>query len=161
MTVAVTQGSLLDTRHIPVDPGRGDTAREGTCEDPGSVAWPSVATRAFVGRERDLEELKLVLDEAVSDRGSLVLLAGEPGIGKTRLACVALTRDNAGHVTAARSNKHTTGTLNGTSSYQLFANATYTPWGAPFGRLLGNGLTESKTYDNRERLLSSSQFQAG
>ena len=86
MTVAVTQGSLLDTRHIPVDPGRGDTAREGTCEDPGSVAWPSVATRAFVGRERDLEELKLVLDEAVSDRGSLVLLAGEPGIGKTHTA---------------------------------------------------------------------------
>jgi YD repeat-containing protein len=25
----------------------------------------------------------------------------------------------------------------------------------------GNGLTDSKTYDNRERLLSSSQFQAG
>jgi RHS repeat-associated protein len=70
------------------------------------------------------------------------------------------TRDGAGHVTAVSSNKYTTGTLNGVSSHQIFANATYNPFGSPASRLLGNGLTENRTYDNRGRLLSSSQFQA-
>jgi len=40
----------------------------------------------FVGREREVEELRGALREAESGRGSLFLLSGEPGIGKTRLA---------------------------------------------------------------------------
>jgi RHS repeat-associated protein len=71
------------------------------------------------------------------------------------------TRDGARHVTAVTSNKHTTGLLNSISSYQIFAKATYSPFGGIASRLLGNGLTENTTYDKRGRLLSSSQFQAG
>jgi MoxR-like ATPase len=41
---------------------------------------------AFVGRERDLEELQAALAEAIGRHGSLVLVAGEAGIGRTRLA---------------------------------------------------------------------------
>src|SRR6266700_4619644 len=52
----------------------------------GQVALPSVAGKPFVGRARDLAELRAALDEAVAGNGSLVLVAGEPGIGKTRLA---------------------------------------------------------------------------
>jgi eukaryotic-like serine/threonine-protein kinase len=40
----------------------------------------------FVGRERDLGELWESLLQAADGHGSLVLVAGEPGIGKTRLA---------------------------------------------------------------------------
>ena len=38
----------------------------------------------FVGRETELERLRKAFDDAVSGRGGLVMLVGEPGIGKTR-----------------------------------------------------------------------------
>ena len=40
----------------------------------------------FVGRQREMAELRAALDEAMSGHGRLVMLAGEPGIGKTRTA---------------------------------------------------------------------------
>ncbi len=43
------------------------------------------STRPFVGRVQQLADLALALEEAASGRGSLVLVTGEPGIGKTRL----------------------------------------------------------------------------
>jgi hypothetical protein len=39
----------------------------------------------FVGRERELAAIGAGLDEALSGQGRLILLAGEPGAGKTRL----------------------------------------------------------------------------
>ena len=41
---------------------------------------------AFVGREREMAELRAGLDDASAGHGRLFLLSGEPGIGKTRLA---------------------------------------------------------------------------
>jgi DNA-binding SARP family transcriptional activator/tetratricopeptide (TPR) repeat protein len=40
----------------------------------------------FVGREAELSELRAGLDAAIAGQGRLFLLAGEPGIGKSRLA---------------------------------------------------------------------------
>jgi tetratricopeptide (TPR) repeat protein len=39
----------------------------------------------LVGRRTDLEELRRVVDDAIAGEGSIVLVVGEPGIGKTRL----------------------------------------------------------------------------
>ena len=44
-----------------------------------------LAEPALVGRERELEELQLLLDSAVKGKGSTVLVSGEAGAGKTRL----------------------------------------------------------------------------
>ncbi|MGH8886310.1 MAG: ATP-binding protein [Egibacteraceae bacterium] len=44
------------------------------------------AGRAFVGREAELSALRAGLADALGGRGRLLLVVGEPGIGKTRLA---------------------------------------------------------------------------
>ena len=44
-----------------------------------------VSSRRFVGRESQLAELERVLGEAAAGRGWLALVAGESGVGKTRL----------------------------------------------------------------------------
>ena len=61
--------------------------------DAGPGSGPPVALQeashrpaAFVGREPELESLRHWLDRAVAGEGRLVLLRGEPGIGKTGIA---------------------------------------------------------------------------
>ncbi len=57
----------------------------------------STTDRAFVGRERELAQIDAGLDDATGGRGTLMMLAGEPGIGKTstadRASAAATERD--------------------------------------------------------------------
>ena len=46
----------------------------------------TLAGGVFVGRQREMGELKAALEDALSGRGRLITLAGDPGIGKTRTA---------------------------------------------------------------------------
>jgi predicted ATPase/DNA-binding winged helix-turn-helix (wHTH) protein len=59
-----------------------------------SVAVPGgpPADDAFVAREAELSELGAALERAFAGRASFLLLAGDPGIGKTRLAEAFATR---------------------------------------------------------------------
>jgi class 3 adenylate cyclase len=45
-----------------------------------------LATGVFVGREREMDELRAGFEDTLSGRGRLFMLVGEPGIGKTRTA---------------------------------------------------------------------------
>ena len=60
---------------------------QGLAPLPGDAhALDSLAGGVFVGRQREMGELKACLEDALSGRGRLVTLVGEPGIGKTRTA---------------------------------------------------------------------------
>ena len=62
---------------------------------PASVEEPNPLDRLaggiFVGREAELKELRAAVQDALSGRGRLILIGGEPGIGKTRIAEEAVT----------------------------------------------------------------------
>lgn len=47
---------------------------------------PSQPGKIFVGRQREMAELKAALENSMAGQGRLAMLAGAPGIGKTRTA---------------------------------------------------------------------------
>ena len=63
---------------------------EATPSSPGSLS-----RRTFVGREAQLGQLRTAFDQADAGEGSLVMVVGEPGIGKTAL-CEQLADHVAG-----------------------------------------------------------------
>ncbi|MCH7971285.1 MAG: protein kinase [Chloroflexi bacterium] len=46
----------------------------------------SMAGGVFVGRQREMDQLKSIFEDMLSGRGRMAMLVGEPGIGKTRTA---------------------------------------------------------------------------
>ena len=94
-----------------------------SCPSAGSVASPSGrwAPRgpSLVGRERELEVLEAEFALAAQGEFRVVLLLGDPGVGKTRLAGEVLARHGAGGLgLAARAHP-----LGGTTSFGLWAEA--------------------------------------
>ena len=73
--LAVLEG--MDVSALPGDGGASPSPARG-------MEGPSIGV--FVGREREMRELKAAVEETFSGRGRLVTLVGEPGIGKTRTA---------------------------------------------------------------------------
>ena len=60
------------------------SAATSTASAAQAQALGALSSRSYVGRQREMGDLKSVLEEAISGQGRLVTLIGEPGIGKTR-----------------------------------------------------------------------------
>ena len=78
--------AALDAIDLAVDPGAPAPTGEEHSLD-------SLAGGVFVGRQREMGDLKACLEDALSGRGRLAMLVGEPGIGKTRIAQELATYD--------------------------------------------------------------------
>jgi class 3 adenylate cyclase len=59
------------------------TVAEGAVQEEANPL-DRLASGVFVGREKEMDELRAGLEDALSGRGRLLMLVGEPGIGKTR-----------------------------------------------------------------------------
>jgi DNA-binding CsgD family transcriptional regulator/tetratricopeptide (TPR) repeat protein len=89
----IGQNALMSPVGRPI----GLVSRDAGGED-GGVPQSGIGSGGFVGRSAALAALRGALDAAVSGRGSTVLVAGEAGIGKTRV--VAELTDLAGNAGA-------------------------------------------------------------
>ena len=59
----------------------------GATEESSAVLYQDfLSSTGFVGRQKEMAQLLDSLNDAISGQGRLVMLAGEPGIGKTRIA---------------------------------------------------------------------------
>ncbi|MDP9238686.1 MAG: AAA family ATPase [Chloroflexota bacterium] len=65
---------------------RGELGAETVPAPEAAADLRGLAWGQFAGRRDEMEQLKAALTGAMSGRGALLMLAGEPGIGKTRLA---------------------------------------------------------------------------
>ena len=85
----------------------------------------------FVGREQELELLQEALADARDGRGRLVLLAGEPGIGKSRLADEFCRKESADAVSVAWGR-----------CWELGGAPPYWPWSEALRAIVADGHAE-------------------
>jgi eukaryotic-like serine/threonine-protein kinase len=77
-SAAVARSELESAAAAPPDRAEAEVAEENPLD--------RLAGGVFVGRDRELDEMQESLEEALGGHGGLLLLVGEPGIGKTRTA---------------------------------------------------------------------------
>ncbi|MCI0835711.1 MAG: serine/threonine-protein kinase PknK, partial [Chloroflexi bacterium] len=68
----------IDVSSVSVVDDQQDESETGSLD--------SMAGGVFVGRHKEMDQLKAKLESALSGRGGMVAIVGEPGIGKTRIS---------------------------------------------------------------------------
>ena len=89
--LGVEPGRELKELHAAIleqDPALDPQPSAARVRRPADAEGRAIGTSSdsFVGREHELSEFRATFDDALAGRSSLFLIAGEPGIGKSRLA---------------------------------------------------------------------------
>ena len=77
--------SAADVRQALVESIEAGKVVEAPSEEAPTLAGSPLYRRVFVGREAELKRLQSAFNGAVSGHGALMMVVGEPGIGKTAL----------------------------------------------------------------------------
>src|SRR5262249_19516843 len=81
-------------RYASIEEMRADLARLASSSESATKQIPEQQQGTDrvppIGRDTELKQLAQQLEEALAGRGSLILMAGEPGIGKTHLSLAVL-----------------------------------------------------------------------
>src|SRR5215469_16694553 len=76
-----TEGEARLAERLGTPPTVSQLQQNGQQPDAGGLAWGR-----FIGRAEEMAALRAAIDASLGGQASLVMVAGEPGIGKTRLA---------------------------------------------------------------------------
>jgi len=79
-----------EQRYLSIHDVRSDLARLSTASLSADNSPPQPDRIPLIGREAERRELLRLLDESLAGRGSVVMIGGEPGIGKTHLITAIL-----------------------------------------------------------------------
>jgi len=85
--------ALLDTLRQRLQPAESSEIRPQTGTDEFDLATLTITRpppTPFIGREPERHAITARLEEAMQGKGSIVMIGGEPGVGKTRLAGFAI-----------------------------------------------------------------------
>src|SRR5712664_1121483 len=81
---------IIEPSEQPTSSGEPAPAHAGRAQDSGVVLdvspFSPAERTAFVGRETERSAIRAAVDRALSGQGSVIMLGGGPGVGKTRLA---------------------------------------------------------------------------
>src|SRR5215469_6128276 len=75
------RGEARPAEELGAPPTASQPEHLGLPPTAGGLTWGR-----FIGRAEEMAALRAAIDAALSGQASLVMLVGEPGIGKTRLA---------------------------------------------------------------------------
>lgn len=76
----------IDQRYQSMGGVLADLERMATETTASPKAGPIEPPIPLIGREQEFDELKRAMADALTGRGSMIMIGGEPGIGKTHLA---------------------------------------------------------------------------
>jgi tetratricopeptide (TPR) repeat protein len=83
---SITVMQVTTSKTVEVNPSDLEQASEPEQRLPIGGFLGSLPSGSLVGREEELRQILTPVDDVADGKGRLLLLAGEPGVGKTRLA---------------------------------------------------------------------------
>jgi len=84
--LALDRGNAAAKEFLKLSKQRMQNQSGSSLTHPEGQSLTAAAEEVFVGRREEIDRLEALVEKVISGRGRMVMIAGEPGIGKTRIA---------------------------------------------------------------------------